>query len=912
MTQTFPLKNDDITSVGTLLVETIGVDTMGISKIYVGADGVDGGPVTETNPFPVQLSNGTSLITTLPVSNAGTFAVQVDGDALTKLTDIETNTDSLAVVGGGAEATALRVTIANDSTGVVTVDDGGGSITVDGTVGISGTVTVDLGANNDVTVTSGSITVDNASGSPVPVELGDGTNQVDVVDVSGLGTYGIFTQINSSYTTSLSDGVILLPNGGIPQMRSIPVMFDGSSSYYRFKGDSTNGLLVNLGANNDVSVSGSVSLTGNLPDTASDDLAEINAALAGTLTVDASGQPVTLPNGLVDSFGHMITGAIKNQIDIQFYRDTPANLVTVTSGSGGTATATGGMATFAATTAASSFAKGVTANTTVYTAGAEMYALFTAAFTGTGSGTSYHRIGLYDSNDGFFIGYEAGTFGVTIRKGGSDVQTAKSSWSEDDLTGGASSKFTRGGSPEAIDLTKLNVFRIRFGWVGSAPIRFEVISPDGEWVTFHKILQPNLAALPSIENADLPVTCDVNSGNSSAALSILTNCWCAGTTQSLSTVDSTITDDTLVETTRSIITGVTTGGGGGYVNVKVSPSGAMEVGGTVGISGTVTVDNAGTFAVQATQAGTWNIGTVTAVTSITNPVTVTNAGTFAVQSAQSGSWSVSLTGDLPDTAAGDLAAILGEVENISKISDATGLDGSAGPVRTVSVGGTESGGTLQEIRVDSDGHLQVDVLGTVAATQSGTWNITNISGTISLPTGAATSALQTTGNSSLSTIAGAVSGSEMQVDVVAALPAGSNTIGTVNLGATDNAVLDNIDTNTTAAASHYRNVDANAEAAIKGSSGTLHWLHVMNMTAAVAYLHLYDATTASVTPGTTTPTYTFPIPTQGDTNGAGFNVPLGPNGQKFTTAITLVVTTTIDGSTGDPGTNGVFVNAGYT
>lgn len=39
-----------------------------------------------------------------------------------------------------------------------------------------------------------------------------------------------------------------------------------------------------------------------------------------------------------------------------------------------------------------------------------------------------------------------------------------------------------------------------------------------------------------------------------------------------------------------------------------------------------------------------------------------------------------------------------------------------------------------------------------AATQSGTWNITNISGTVSLPTGAATSANQTTANTSLSSI----------------------------------------------------------------------------------------------------------------------------------------------------------------
>lgn len=42
----------------------------------------------------------------------------------------------------------------------------------------------------------------------------------------------------------------------------------------------------------------------------------------------------------------------------------------------------------------------------------------------------------------------------------------------------------------------------------------------------------------------------------------------------------------------------------------------------------------------------------------------------------------------------------------------------------------------------------------IAAAQSGTWNITNITGTVSLPTGAATSALQTTGNSSLSSIDG--------------------------------------------------------------------------------------------------------------------------------------------------------------
>jgi len=44
------------------------------------------------------------------------------------------------------------------------------------------------------------------------------------------------------------------------------------------------------------------------------------------------------------------------------------------------------------------------------------------------------------------------------------------------------------------------------------------------------------------------------------------------------------------------------------------------------------------------------------------------------------------------------------------------------------------------------------ITNTPAVSQSGTWNITNLSGTVSLPTGASTSALQTTGNTSLSSI----------------------------------------------------------------------------------------------------------------------------------------------------------------
>ena len=48
--------------------------------------------------------------------------------------DVNVANAALDVVGGGTEATALRVTIANDSTGLLSIDDNGGLISVDGSV----------------------------------------------------------------------------------------------------------------------------------------------------------------------------------------------------------------------------------------------------------------------------------------------------------------------------------------------------------------------------------------------------------------------------------------------------------------------------------------------------------------------------------------------------------------------------------------------------------------------------------------------------------------------------------------------------------------------------------------------------------------------------------------------------------
>jgi len=68
------------------------------------------------------------------VVSSGTITANLGATDNAVLDQIELNTDPLLVVGGGAEATAIRVTIANDSTGIITVD---------------GTVTANLSATDN-------------------------------------------------------------------------------------------------------------------------------------------------------------------------------------------------------------------------------------------------------------------------------------------------------------------------------------------------------------------------------------------------------------------------------------------------------------------------------------------------------------------------------------------------------------------------------------------------------------------------------------------------------------------------------------------------------------------------------------------------------------------------------------------
>lgn len=230
----------------------------------------------------------------------------------------------------------------------------------------------------------------------------------------------------------------------------------------------------------------------------------------------------------IDTFGAAIAHGRVSQLFADYSQALTSNDVTSTV-SGGTVTQANGSATLATGTGTTASASLKSNATISYSPGREAYAVFTAAFTvGTSTGQN-QRIGLYDASNGFFVGYQDTVFGITWRQNGVDTFYPQAQFNGDVLSGLTNSQFTRGGVPEAINTTFKNVFRIRFGWLGVAPVKFEVLSPDGPWILMHTIKYPNTAVNPHLFNTALPIQAEVTKATGGATnLTISTSSWDAG------------------------------------------------------------------------------------------------------------------------------------------------------------------------------------------------------------------------------------------------------------------------------------------------------------------------------------------------------------------------------------------------
>lgn len=160
----------------------------------------------------------------------------------------------------------------------------------------------------------------------------------------------------------------------------------------------------------------------------------------------------------------------------------------------------------------------------------------------------------------------------------------------------------------------------------------------------------------------------------------------------------------------------------------------------------------------------------------------------------------------------------------------------------------------------SGGSLQVNVQNaTLAVTQSGTFNITNISGTVSLPTGASTATLQTTGNTSLNSIdtkTPALSGGRVPVESnlvqgltdtqlrASAVPISASALPLPTGAAAEStlAALNNkFNTNS------FSNINTNTTSTVKSGAGVLKRIVVNKVGASSNTCTIYDSTTATGT-----------------------------------------------------------------
>jgi hypothetical protein len=240
------------------------------SKIVLGADNTDGGYVSSANPLPVSDAGGTLTVDgTVAATQSGTWnvtnvsgtvslptgaataakqpalgtagtassdvltvqgiasmtALKVDGSAVTQpVSDggstlsvddgagsLTVDNAALSVTGGGAEASALRVTLASDSTGVLSVDDNGSTLSVDdggGALTVDGTVAATQSGTWNITNVSGTVSLPTgaATAAKQPALGTAGTASSDVITIQGVASMTPLQVADNGSTLSVDDG----------------------------------------------------------------------------------------------------------------------------------------------------------------------------------------------------------------------------------------------------------------------------------------------------------------------------------------------------------------------------------------------------------------------------------------------------------------------------------------------------------------------------------------------------------------------------------------------------------------------------------------------------------------------------------------------------------------------------------
>jgi hypothetical protein len=336
------------------------------------------------------------------------------------------------------------------------------------------------------------------------------------------------------------------------------------------------------------------------------------------------------------------------------------------------------------------------------------------------------------------------------------------------------------------------------------------------------------------------------------------------------------------------------------------------------------------------QTGTLNVGTVTAVTSITNAVAVTNAGLTALGNAISTEVQVDVVGALPagTNAIGKLAANsgvdIGDVDvtsvipgttasSLGKAEDAAHSSADVGVLamavrRDTAAVGSDTDGDYSTLNVDANGRLHVNVGNTVTV---GSHAVTN-AGTFAVQVdGSALTALQVIDNPVIvddaaftpATTSVMMAGFEADEGSTDSVDEGDGGAARMTL---DRKQIVTPQPHTTGGLSVFRSLDLDeTEEDVKTSAGQIYGWIITNFATTTRYIKFSNATAANTTVGSTAVFLTVPVPGNAS-DDTTLVQNFGGMGITFDTALCAYATTALaDADTGAPAANDVAITVFY-
>jgi len=221
---------------------------------------------------------------------------------------------------------------------------------------------------------------------------------------------------------------------------------------------------------------------------------------------------------IVGVFGEQWATDVKNDILAQFsygksdYELKPDEV----SGTGTVTIQSSNLLTVSTGTDSNASAKIESFNSVRYRPGHTTLVHFTALFTDPTADDSHQWIGIADGTNGFAIGFVDGNLTATRMRAGVHYHTDVS-------------EFNGNIDMSTIDFTKLNVFRIMYGYLGSAFITFEMLEPEtNQFSTIHTIKYHNRYEETHIELPYLPIAMSVENTGNTTDVQIRSGSWQGG------------------------------------------------------------------------------------------------------------------------------------------------------------------------------------------------------------------------------------------------------------------------------------------------------------------------------------------------------------------------------------------------